>query len=208
MRYYTHIAGGLLSFIIFAHIVDFNHTLLGLFFAGWISILPDLSEHITGRHRGLGHSLLWLIPLIIITFFYPVIGSALLIGFLSHLLLDLLTQHGCPLLYPWKDNDFVCLNKKRRIKTGSNQDKSVFIFITFLIVPLLIFHPALSPICDMMGITVASYATENNTNNTSLDIKNNININFQVDESNNKNITIERVNDTVTTVIIKELDPA
>lgn len=46
-----------------------------------------------------GHSLELLVPLALITFYYPVYGAALLIGFLSHVISDYLTYDMHPLSY-------------------------------------------------------------------------------------------------------------
>jgi inner membrane protein len=208
VRFYTHIAGSVLSFLIFAYGMNLPDPLLGLFFAAWISVFPDIIDRFTGKHRGWGHSIFWLIPLSLVTFYNPVIGSALVIGFVGHLLLDIFTVHGCPLLYPLRENSFVCLNRVRRIKTGSNQDKSVLIFIVLLILPLLIFSTPLGSMLTGFNGSSTSFATDNQTENNSVEMKSNININLQVSDGDNKNITMEKVNDTVTTVLVKDVESA
>ena len=139
MRSYTHIAGALLLFITFTYLVNLNNLFLGIFFAGWISFFPDILDRLLGEHRGVGHSIFWLIPFGLLGFWNLTIAAALMIGMISHLLLDILTTHGCPILYPlWKTN-FVVLSEKRRIKTGTNQDIAVFIVLLFLLIPVLYF---------------------------------------------------------------------
>lgn len=100
MRSYTHIAAAILFYMIITFLLDLGHFLLGLILAAWISVFPDLVDRITGKHRGIGHSLLWLIPFSSLLIFNVDIGAAILVGFLSHLFLDTFTVHGCPALYP------------------------------------------------------------------------------------------------------------
>lgn len=135
MRSYTHIVGAIFLFVTFAYVANFNNLLTGIFFAGWISVFPDIIDKITGKHRGIGHSIFWLIPLAIVGFWNMGIAVAIMVGFISHIFLDILTTNGCPVLYPLWKNDFVCFGKKRRIKTGTNEDKSVFLVLLLLLIP-------------------------------------------------------------------------
>jgi len=73
--------------------------------------------------------------LAIVGFWNVGIAVAMMIGFISHIFLDILTTNGCPILYPLWKNDFVCFGKKRRIKTGTNEDKSVFLVLLLLLIP-------------------------------------------------------------------------
>ena len=139
MKIYTHIVGSILFFIAFAYLINLNAIFIGVFIAGWISVLPDVMDRIEGKHRGLGHSIIWIIPFVIIAHINFIVGSALIIGFLSHILFDIFTWNGCPFLYPFSKKDFVSLSKRNRIKTGTNQEKAIFIFIIFLLIPLLLF---------------------------------------------------------------------
>jgi inner membrane protein len=68
MRSYTHIASAIFLFVVFAFVADFNNVLTGIFFASWISVFPNIIDKITGKHRGMGHSIFWLIPLAIVSF--------------------------------------------------------------------------------------------------------------------------------------------
>ena len=43
--------------------------------------------------------------------------------------------------------------------------------------------------------------------NTNDSMKNNFNLNFQVNSKANKNITVQKVSDNETTVIVKDLEP-
>ena len=89
MRSYTHIAGAILLFITFTYLTNINNILIGIFFAGWISVFPDIIDRLLGKHRGYGHSLVWLIPFTLIGFFDFGLAAALVIGFLSHIFLDI-----------------------------------------------------------------------------------------------------------------------
>ena len=80
MRSYTHIAGALLLYISFSYLINLNNLYLGLFVAGWISLFPDILERLLGTHRGYGHSIFWLIPFILISFFNITIGVGFVMG--------------------------------------------------------------------------------------------------------------------------------
>lgn len=67
------------------------------------------------------------------------IASAIATGIISHAVLDVLTTHGSSILYPLSKVNFVVLSKKRRVKTGTYQDKTVFITLLFLLIPMLTF---------------------------------------------------------------------
>ena len=136
MRSYTHITGAIVLFLSFAYLTNLNNLLVGILFASWITLFPDILDRLIGKHRGYGHSIIWIIPCLLAAFFNVTIAIALIIGIISHVLLDLITTHGTPILYPlWKTN-FVVLNKKRRIKTGTNHDKAVFLALIFLLIPI------------------------------------------------------------------------
>ncbi len=130
---------------------------------------------------------------------------------ISHLLLDILTTHGCPILYPlWKTN-FVVLSEKRRIKTGTNQDIAVFIVLLFLLIPVLYFtlptHIGKNP-SEQNLIFASNGSNEKNTiSNTTDTMKNNFYFNLQLTPKTNENITVKKVDDNETTVIVKDIEP-
>jgi len=207
MREYTHIAGAILIFLTFAYLINFSNLLIGIFFAGWISVFPDIIDKLTGKHRGIGHSIFWLIPFTIIGFWDLPIAVAIIIGFLSHIFLDILTTHGCPLLYPLQDTDFVCFNRKRRIKTGTNQEKAAFIFILLLLVPVLLFTTNIGSFWgnseEQNLVFAASQDTQNSSNNDV--VKNNFNLNFELDQGVNKKITVKKVSENETTILVDDI---
>jgi inner membrane protein len=209
MKFYTHIAGAILFFLILAHLLHIQYILIGIFFTSWISVFPDVLDKLIGNHRGLGHSMIWIVPFSIVGFFNFTIAAAMMIGFLSHLLLDIFTVHGSPLLYPIKKTKFVALSKRRRIRTGTNQDKAVFIFLLFLMMPFLLFttnagqlisEKTLDPVVAAPGET----PTQNTSNNSS-SIKNNINIYLTVENSVNKNISIQKADESPTNILVNDI---
>jgi inner membrane protein len=208
MRDYTHIAGAILLFVTFAYLTNFPNLLIGIFFAGWISVFPDIIDKLTGKHRGIGHSIFWLIPFAIVGFWNLPIAAALIIGFISHIFLDILTTHGCPILYPIRKTDFVCFSEKRRIKTGTNQEKAAFLFMILLLIPVLLFTTNIGSLWGNTGDQNLVFAASTDTINTSNSdvVKNNFNINFELDEGVNKKITVQKVSENETTILVDDID--
>ncbi|PKL69084.1 MAG: hypothetical protein CVV28_02930 [Methanobacteriales archaeon HGW-Methanobacteriales-1] len=206
MKAYTHIMGGILFFLILAYLLNISNPFLGVFCAAWISVFPNIVDKLTGKPRAWGHSFLWLIPMALFAIYSPLIATALVVGFLSHLLMDSFTVYGVPALYPFKKSGFVCLNKKRRFKTGSNQDKAVFIFLLFLIVPIILFTTGLGNFFLGENMNVA-FAVSNQSNNSSISPQNsNIYLSFKLDEACNKNITFEKVNENKTSIVVQDIN--
>jgi len=114
------------------------------------------------------------------------------------------------LLYPIREMNFVSLGKKRRIKTGTNTDKSVFIFLVFLLIPLTIYTTGLGALIpDLVGQNFVFAATSNTADNTTIPqtIRNDVSITFRLDKATNKNVTVQRVSENETNILIKELEP-
>ena len=207
MREYTHIAGALLLYAILAYLINLNVTLVGIFCAGWMSTFPDIMDLLVGEHRGIGHSIFWVVPFIFIGFLNFNIAFALIIGFLSHILFDIFTVYGSPILYPLKKTSFVSLSMRNRIKTGTNKDKAVFIFILFLLIPILLFTTGNFstwtlpggkgpiPTGEVIGVPQNSY-------NIKTPFQNNINLNLHVYSNTTKNITIQQVNENQTSILV------
>ena len=211
MRFYTHIVVSILFFLTFANLINLNGIIVGIIVSGGISIFPDIIDKVGGKHRGIGHSVIWLIPFIIILYTNFIIGSALIIGFISHIILDSFTWIGSPFFYPFFKIDFVSLNKRNRIRTGSNQEKAIFIFTLILLIAVILFtFGVLSNFTLPLGQNSifstgeASGAPLNNYNikNPS---KNSININLQLNSNSTKNITIHQVNENDTNVVVENL---
>jgi inner membrane protein len=66
MRSYTHLAGAILFYLIFAFLFNQTHLIVGIFFGSWASVTPDIIDRILKTHRGYGHSIFWLIPFIVV----------------------------------------------------------------------------------------------------------------------------------------------
>ena len=137
MRYYTHIALGVLLYTLFVWIFNQTFSVAGILFTAWISIMPDLIERAIGEHRSWGHSIIWLIPIISSFFFNITLGIAFISGFLSHILLDIITKKGVSFFYPFNKTRFVMPGKeKSRIQTGSKQEKALFLVIILILAPI------------------------------------------------------------------------
>ena len=212
MKIYTHLVGSILFFVIFAYLINLNAILIGVFIAAWISVLPDVIDRIGGKHRGIGHSIIWLIPFIIIGYINFVVGSALIIGFLSHIFLDIFTWNGCPFLYPFSKIDFVSLSRRNRIETGTNQEKAIFIFIIFLLIPILLLTTGIISLFNIPGDQNSLFSTGEasgvplNNYNTKNPSKSNVNLNLQLNSNSTKNITIHQVNENDTNVVVNDLN--
>jgi inner membrane protein len=208
MRSYTHIAGAVLLFVTLAYLTNLNNLIIGIFFAGWISVFPDIIDRLSGKHRGIGHSILWLIPFALIGLWNLPIAVAMILGFISHIFLDILTTHGCPVLYPIWKTDFVCFGKKRRIKTGTNQDKAVFLFILFLLIPVLLFTTNIGYLLQYTGGQNVVFAASPDPVNGSINndtMKNNFYLNFELKEGVNKNISVQKVSENETNILVNDI---
>jgi len=200
--------GAIFLFVTFAYVANFNNLLTGIFFAGWISVFPDIIDKLTGKHRGIGHSIFWLIPLAIVGFWNMGIAVAIMIGFISHIFLDILTTNGCPVLYPLWKNDFVCFGKKRRIKTGTNQEKAVFLVMLLLLIPFLFFTTNLVSLFENTGDENVVFAGSSESVNSSINndtMKNNFYLNFELKEGVNKNISIKKVSEKETNILVTDI---
>lgn len=137
MRNYTHIALGVLLYTLFVWIFDQPFSIAGILFTVWISVMPDLIEKAIGEHRSWGHSIIWLIPIIGSFFFNIQLGIAFMSGYLSHMMLDIITKKGVAFLYPFNKTRMVMPKKeKSRIQTGSKQEKALCLVIILILVPV------------------------------------------------------------------------
>lgn len=142
--------------------------------------------------------------MVLIAIYNSLISLALIVGFSSHLLLDCFTVYGSSAIYPFKKSGFVCLNKKRRFISGSNQDKAVFIFLLFVVVPIILFSSGLGSFLPGENLEMA-FAASNEPNISSIPQNNNIYLSFKLDEAVNKNITFEKVNENKTSIVVKDI---
>ncbi|MBT3303668.1 metal-dependent hydrolase [Candidatus Woesearchaeota archaeon] len=146
MRYKTHIIFAILLSIIFIKILKPGNILLFLVISLIVSFLPDIDTPHSklGRkvffsrflkHRGFWHSI-WAVILftfIIMLFYVGVYVVAFVVGYMSHLLIDMSTKTGISLLNPLV-NDRI----KGPIKTGSILEKAIFWIIFALILLVII----------------------------------------------------------------------
>ena len=118
MLFKTHLIFGLLAGLYALDFLDINHSFLFMIFVLFASILPD-ADHDGSRiskeffpfkliswlfnHRGIVHSVFiaGILSGILIFFGYMSIGYGLLIGYLSHLIIDGLSTNGVMLFYPF-----------------------------------------------------------------------------------------------------------
>ena len=108
---------------------------------------PYLSKFISKRckHRGFTHSLLFLVLLDIFLKFIVSIGEnniilicfayGILLGYLSHIVLDLFTYEGVDLLFPLGFNI-----KLSRIKTSSKLEKHLYRIIKFISINFILYY--------------------------------------------------------------------
>lgn len=137
MRFYTHIAGGILLFTLLVWLFNLPFSIAGILFTGWISVLPDLVDRVVGEHRGWGHSVIWLIPICASFLVNITFGIAFISGFMMHILFDIVTRKGVPFLYPFSSTRLVMPKKeKSRIITGSKQEIALFIVVLLLLIPV------------------------------------------------------------------------
>ena len=150
MMYYTHLAFGLLSSLIFLHFFEIKYSLLFVLIVLFFSIFPDIDEPKSkiGRknkffssiigfifgHRGFLHTIY--IPIILSLIFYSIskeIGIGIFIGYFSHLLMDSLTMHGIKPFFPIINKRFYGF-----IRVNSIFEKLFFLAISVLNICLIL----------------------------------------------------------------------
>ena len=95
--------------------------------------------HKTFGHRGALHSLVGLVGfsyifyLICSYFGEPLFSIYFSLGFLSHLLSDMLTKSGVEIFYPWKKN-FRLLPRRIAFKSNSFMDEALFVILGFIFI--------------------------------------------------------------------------
>jgi inner membrane protein len=103
-------------------------------------IFSPVSKHLSKHyaHRSITHSLLALILISISGIFFGVqTAVSLLIGYLSHLILDMLNPSGVPLIYP-KTSHFVLLGGS--VKVGDRGETILFSILLITIIALVCFN--------------------------------------------------------------------
>lgn len=176
-------------------------------------VIPD-------NYRG---SLIWLIPLAVASYWYPIIFLPFAVGFLSSVLVMLLSKGGCKLLYPFSSTNFT--GPANYLESGSKQDKSAMTFLVVLALLAVVFscfgNQILSDINENEGILNyythrsdgTSYATgDNHASNARYGENNSGYIHYVYIESSkhevNRNITTYNFDNNTTTTIISEYKPS
>ncbi|MCD6547622.1 MAG: metal-dependent hydrolase [Nanoarchaeota archaeon] len=127
-----------------AKFLGFSMNYLNIFILALFAVLPDIDipSSVIGRilfpisryfyqrfgHRSLTHSLIFMLFLCNLTFFWRSVWYLSLIAYSSHLFADMLTYNGVMLLYPYK-RFYVIFNG--RLKTGGVAE--IFIFSVLFI---------------------------------------------------------------------------
>ncbi len=97
----THFAVGVAAYTIFTATGLSPLSPTTLIIAGIASTAPDIDRFFPGMHRKITHSLIAIAAVLFFAFQYaPELALAFTIGYTSHILLDMLTIAGVPLLYP------------------------------------------------------------------------------------------------------------
>lgn len=190
MRLYTHAAGALSLYLLLNIIHPSGDIIIGALLALIGAATPDLLDHLGGSHKGIGHTLLILPPLLVLTVVRSSIGFPVFIGVISHVLMDLFTVHGCPLLYPLRDTPYHCLRKSRRLKTGTRGEEALLIFLIVVSVPLFLASSG-----ELSGVSEAAIQVNHTTEKPVLI---HVTINPEVDT----NITVKGAPDNSTLVMV------
>jgi len=141
----THLAFGFLIALLISPLLSLSSITNKLIFISLVlisSILPDIDQpnskisknipilsqiiSILSKHRGIFHSLFLAITFSAAIFFFisPLFSLAVLIGYLSHLLIDGFTKKGINFLHP-----FGHLHLSGFIETGTYSETVVFVLI-------------------------------------------------------------------------------
>lgn len=167
-------------------------------------------------------SLIWLIPLGVASYWYPIIFLPFSIGFVSSVLIMLLGKGGCKLLYPFSTTNFT--GPSNYLESGSKEDKSATIFLLVLAVLAVVFscfgNQILADVNENEGILNyythrsdgTSYASGSTGGGNARYGENNSGyIHYvYIDTSKhavNRNITTYNIENNTTTTIISEYAP-
>ena len=193
MKFYTHILGGIVLGIFIMFLINKPVNLKFLIVLSLSAVIIDLIDMIFfKKHDRFSHSLMIIIiPLLIFKLNYT-IALAILIGFLSHLFLDIVTTNGCPLFYPFSKT-YICFNEYHPIKTGTKNEKALAAF--FIVLLMIIFTIQFSLIDDIEKATSEENSYTNN-------FKANINLNI---EDNEKELT-SYTEDNISKIRIVNID--
>jgi len=139
MMFYTHISFALLASIFAANFLHPSNFLLFILIACFVALIPDidnrdskLGKHVKFiskifNHRGILHTVFPPIGLFLLFNYlgYNLIGLAVLIGYLSHILIDAFTPEGINFLHP-----FTSFRISGFIRTGTFLETILFLLLT------------------------------------------------------------------------------
>ncbi|MFT4250494.1 MAG: metal-dependent hydrolase [Candidatus Woesearchaeota archaeon] len=143
----THLLFGLLLCVVWLEFVSSENALLSVLLILFASVLPDIDEKtsLLGRrvpllsyftkHRSFFHSIFFLVICIILLSFLVSINHVLAFsaGFLSHLLLDMLTPMGVKPFWPSE------VKLRGFVRVGGVLEKGIFFLFVALFIWLLLF---------------------------------------------------------------------
>lgn len=161
MNQTNHIIGGTVFTGLFSSFMDINvFANVNLLLCCWAgSILPDIdhTKSLIGKvfyplsrsinrkfgHRTLTHSIMFIVACGFLSYYLtPHLWVVFTLGLFSHLVFDMMTLQGVPLLYPFKKNPFVLPgNPEARMRSGNSIHEllamSVFITLGIFCYPLM-----------------------------------------------------------------------
>jgi len=170
------------------------------------------------------NSLVCLVPLLVASYWYPIIFLPVAVGFTSSILIGLLSKGGCKLLYPLSKTTFT--GPANYLEVGSRQDKSATTFLVVLAILAVVFsmygNEILSDINENEGI-MEYYTHRSDGTSTGSGSGNSYGGNARYGENNsgyihyvyidtskhavNRNITTYNLDNNTTTTIIREYTP-
>lgn len=169
-------------------------------------------------------SLLCLLPLVVASYWYPIIFLPVGIGYLASILIALLSKGGCKLLYPLSKTTFT--GPANYLEVDSKEDKSATTFLVVLAILAIVFsmfgNEILADINENEGIMEYYTHRSDGTSYTS-SASNGYGGNARYGENNsgyihyvyidtskhavNRNITTYNIDNNTTTTIISEYKP-
>ena len=143
---------------------------------------------------------------------------AMFIGFLSHILLDLLTPTGCPLFLPFNSLYYKVFRKEdNAVRTGSASEKALTI-ILFMILVIVIFSCFLAnselsyrfnDIHHLISSSDNDSINETHLNDTNVsfnDKKVYVNVNLDIKGDEEKNLSFTDSDNRTSTLIVSNYD--
>ena len=145
INYTNSLLASIVIYSLISYLLSLPGWLTGIVFA---IIGSQISWIIPDNYK---NSLLWIIPLGIAAYWYPIIFLPVSIGFISSILIALLSKGGCKLLYPLSKTTFT--GPANYLQLGSKEDKSATTFLVVLAILAIVF--------SMFGNEILSDINEN-----------------------------------------------